>query len=255
MPFINPLYAAKMIATVDHISGGRMGINATAGYFQPEYDMFGIEIPPHDVRYDLADEWMTILRRLWDDEDVFDFKGEFFDLKAAQSYPKPVQSPGPAVMSAGSSPAGQAFAFKHANILFASITHVEQSAEVAPKLRSAANGAGREDLALWIPAHIICKDTEKEANEYVEYINSKGDYESAAGYKHVIQSGDGRSFNWENFKEAQDPTQDETIKTWFRAGLAPIVGTPEMVVESLEQLHKAGVSGIAIGNCHRHGRL
>jgi len=247
MPFINPLYAAKMIATVDHISGGRIGINATAGYFKPEYEMFGVELPPHDARYELAGEWMSIMKRLWSDEVEFDFDGEFFQLKGAQSYPKPVQTPTPAVMSAGSSPAGQAFAFKYADILFASITHVEQSTEVAPKLRAAADGAGREDLALWAPVHIICKDTEKEANDYLEYVVSKGDYESAAGYKHVIQSGDGRSFNWDNFKASQDPTQDETIKTWFRAGLAPIVGTPEMVVDALDTLHKSGLSGVCIG--------
>lgn len=42
--------AAKMVATVDHISGGRMGLNATAGYFKPEFNMFGMEIAEHGRR-------------------------------------------------------------------------------------------------------------------------------------------------------------------------------------------------------------
>ncbi|MFP3570332.1 LLM class flavin-dependent oxidoreductase, partial [Paraburkholderia sp. SIMBA_030] len=91
--------------TIDHISGGRMGLNVTAGYFKPEYDIFGVELPEHDVRYERADEGIEIAERLWaNEEQEFDFDGKFFNLKGAQAYPKPVQSPRPMVMSAGSSP-------------------------------------------------------------------------------------------------------------------------------------------------------
>ncbi|WP_083435265.1 LLM class flavin-dependent oxidoreductase [Pseudarthrobacter siccitolerans] len=50
IPFIHPVMAAKMVATVDHISGGRMELNATAGYFKPEFNMFGMEIAEHGRR-------------------------------------------------------------------------------------------------------------------------------------------------------------------------------------------------------------
>ncbi|WP_455835571.1 LLM class flavin-dependent oxidoreductase [Pseudarthrobacter siccitolerans] len=105
---------------------------------------------------------MTSVARLWADEGenyAFDFVGEFFHLEGVQSYPNPVQSPGPMVMSVDASPAGQKFAFDHANILFAAI-NVERSAEAVSKLRRNADGAGRRDLALWSGVHIICKDTE-----------------------------------------------------------------------------------------------
>ncbi|MFE3144082.1 LLM class flavin-dependent oxidoreductase [Streptomyces scopuliridis] len=249
VPFIHPVMAAKMMATVDHISGGRMGLNATAGYFKPEYHMFGVEVPEHDTRYELADEWMTIVERLWavEDDYQFDFDGDFFHLQGAQSWPKPVQTPGPMVMSAGSSPAGQQFAFKHANILFAAISSVEQSQSVTPKLRQNADAAGREDLGLWAGVHIICKDTEKEAREYLEYVEEKGDYESALKYKHIIQNGDSRGWSWDHYKKSEDPKQDETIKTFFRAGLVPLVGTPEMIVDGLQKLHDSGITGICTG--------
>jgi len=248
IPFMHPIMAAKMMATVDHISGGRMGLNATAGYFKPEYAMFGVEVPEHDIRYQLADEWMTIVERLWANDEVeFDFDGEFFQLQGAQSFPKPVQTPGPMVMSAGSSPAGQQFAFKHANILFAAISSVEQSAQVTPKLRENANAAGREDLGLWSGVHIICKDTEKEAQKYLEYVEEKGDYESALKYKHIIQNGGSKGWSWDHFKTSEDPKQDETIKTFFRAGLVPLVGTPEMIVEGLQKLQDTGITGICTG--------
>lgn len=108
---------------------------------------------------------MIIVAPLWADEGenyAFDFVGEFFHLEGVQSYPKPVQSPGPMVMSADAIPAGLKFAFDHANILFAAFPNVERSAEAVSKLRRNADGAGRRDLALWSGVHIICKDTEKK---------------------------------------------------------------------------------------------
>lgn len=233
--------AAKMSATVDHISGGRMGLNAVAGYHQPEYKMFGLELPEHDERYKVADEWMRIVERLWSDEGEdyrFDFAGDYFTLEGAEAYPKPVQSPGPVVMSAGSSPAGQRFAFDHANVLFAGISDVDRSEPVTTKLRNSANEAGREDLNLWAGVHVICKDTEKEAQDYVKYVvEEKGDWESAARYKHIVQSGGSGSMNWEDYKG------DESVKTFMRAGLVPLVGTPEMIVEGFQKLSDAGIAG------------
>lgn len=244
MPYIHPLLAAKMSATIDHISGGRMGLNAVAGYHQPEYRMFGLDIPGHDVRYELADEWMQIVEKLWSDSDEyrFDFAGDFFTLDGAEAYPKPVQNPGPVIMSAGSSPAGQRFAFDHANILFAPVAELSKAATVVPGLRKNADEAGREDLALWAGVHIICKDTEKEAQDYLRYVvEEKGDRESAALYKQIIQTGDARSMNFDDYKD------DESVKTFMRAGLMPLVGTPEMIVDGLQTLSDAGVAGICTG--------
>lgn len=244
VPYIHPILAAKMSATVDHISGGRMGLNAVAGYHQPEYRMFGLDIPGHDTRYELADEWMRLVERLWSDADEyrFDFDGDFFQLEGAEAYPKPVQTPGPVVMSAGSSPAGQKFAFEHSNILFAPISDLGKSEKVTAALRKNADLAGREDLALWAGVHIICKDTEKEAMDYVRYVvDERGDWESAAMYKQIIETGDARSMDFSNYEG------DEGVKAFMRAGLMPLVGTPEMVVEGLERLSKAGIAGICTG--------
>lgn len=249
VPFFHPVMAAKMSATVDHISGGRMGLNAVAGYHQPEHKMFGLDVPEHDQRYKLADEWMTIIKRLWSnegDEYEFDFDGDYFQLEAAQGYPKPVQSPGPVVMSAGSSPAGQKFAFDHANILFAGILDVDHAKSVTSKIRTRADEAGREDLALWAGVHIVCKDTEKEAQDYAKYLEEKADWESAIRFKQIVETGDARSFNFEQ-KRPEDYKNDESVRMYLRAGLVPLVGTPEMIVDGLQKLSDAGISGICTG--------
>ncbi|MFB7558488.1 LLM class flavin-dependent oxidoreductase [Streptomyces brevispora] len=250
VPFFHPLMAAKMAATVDHISGGRFGLNATAGYFEPEFRMFGVDLPPHDERYEVAEEWMTVVERLWKtegDDYEFDFQGKYYNLEGAQSYPQPVQTPGPLVMSAGASPAGQQFAFNHANILFAQIPNVGAAKPIVSKLRANADAAGREDLALWAGVHIVCKDTEKEAWDYVRYVEDKGDWESAVRYQQICMTGDARSMDWDVYKQSNDPRQDESVRIFLRAGLTPLVGTPEMIAEGLQKLYDAGITGICTG--------
>lgn len=252
VPFVHPLMAAKMSATVDHISGGRMGLNAVAGYYEPEYRMFGLDLPEHDERYKVAEEWMTIVEKLWThrgDEYEFDFSGDYYNLEGAQAYPQPVQSPSPVVMSAGSSPAGQKFAFEHANILFAAVPDVSNSASITPKLRANADAAGREDLALWAGVHIVCKDTEKEAREYVEYIEENADWESAVLYKRVLEMGDTRSFDWAEWSknDSQSYKDDPFVKALVRAALVPLVGTPEMIVDGLLKLSDSGITGVCTG--------
>lgn len=103
VPTVHPVRAAKEIATVDHISRGRFALNIVAGWNEPEIRMFGVSQREHDQRYAYADEFTTLLKRLWT-ENGFDFSGEFFKVPGAYSEPKPVQRPWPLIMSAGNSP-------------------------------------------------------------------------------------------------------------------------------------------------------
>ncbi len=65
IPVTHPVSAAKQIATVDHIAGGRFAVNVVAGWNEDEFRMFGLEQREHDDRYAVADEWMTFLNRIW----------------------------------------------------------------------------------------------------------------------------------------------------------------------------------------------
>ena len=61
----HPLMAAKQGTVIDHISNGRFTLNIVCGWNVPEMDMFGIPLQSHDERYDCAEEWITIVKRLW----------------------------------------------------------------------------------------------------------------------------------------------------------------------------------------------
>ncbi|NQE64917.1 LLM class flavin-dependent oxidoreductase [Caulobacter sp. RHG1] len=115
----NPAVAAKMIATLDHISGGRAGLNIVAGAYKAEFDQMSAwdDSLSHDDRYALAEEWTTIVKRLWA-EDSVDFAGRYFTMKDCQSRPKPLSQPRPELICAGMSDRGFQFSVREADACF-----------------------------------------------------------------------------------------------------------------------------------------
>ncbi len=113
----NPVVAAKTIATLDHISGGRAGLNIVAGAYRGEFEQMNAwdEKLDHDARYDLTEEWTTILKRLWAEPRV-DFAGKYFTIKDCVSEPKPLHKP--FLVCAGMSARGFDFSVRHADACF-----------------------------------------------------------------------------------------------------------------------------------------
>lgn len=86
----HPLHLAKFGATLDHISGGRWGINVVTGHRAVEHEMFGWERIEHDRRYELAAEFIEVLQRLWQDDENFSFAGQSsWKLNGGYVTPKP----------------------------------------------------------------------------------------------------------------------------------------------------------------------
>jgi alkanesulfonate monooxygenase SsuD/methylene tetrahydromethanopterin reductase-like flavin-dependent oxidoreductase (luciferase family) len=178
VPMIHPLVAAKQGATIDAISGGRFALNIVCGWFPPEMRMFGIAPADHDVRYEHAEEWITILNRLWSETEAFDFHGTHLNVEDASSSPKPVQTPCPPIMNAGSSPQGQSFAAKHADIAFIIIKTNDPAmiaAQVASYKRYARQTFGRE-IQVWSYGLVIQRDSIGAAEAALDtYVNAYGD--------------------------------------------------------------------------------
>ena len=113
----NPVVAAKMIATLDHISGGRAGLNIVAGAYRGEFEQMDAwdATLDHDARYDLTEEWTKIVKRLWHEPRV-DFQGRYFTIKDCVSEPKPLRRPD--LICAGMSARGFDFSVREADICF-----------------------------------------------------------------------------------------------------------------------------------------
>lgn len=95
--FRHPSVLAKMVATVDHVSGGRVELGLGAGWNQREHEAYGFAFPALDVRLSMLEEQAEIVRRSWTDE-VVDFAGTHYRLAGVRAVPRPVQTPPPLIV-------------------------------------------------------------------------------------------------------------------------------------------------------------
>ena len=101
------------------------------GWFKNEFEMFDTKWRDHKNRYKYLEEWTLLLKRLWQENEAFDFEGDFFQGKSLWSQPKPLQTPYPPIMNAGSSPNGQLFSAKHANMNFVMLKQKDRDSDAA----------------------------------------------------------------------------------------------------------------------------
>ncbi len=95
-----PTLLAKMAATLDVVSGGRLVVGLGAGWHQPEYEQYGYAFPPIGTRLAQLDETIEILRRMWTDERAT-FEGRHFAVRQTACVPKPVQRRVPILIGGG----------------------------------------------------------------------------------------------------------------------------------------------------------
>lgn len=155
--FLPPYWLARNMATIDHLTDGRMGWNVVTSYSRSEAQNFGMDdIPEHDLRYDIADEYMDVCNKLWasweEDAIIMDreagiyadpkkvhrinHEGKYFKSRGPLCVPRTPQGR-PVIIQAGSSPRGLKFAARHADVIFA----VPNSSGGAAKHRQAINAA------------------------------------------------------------------------------------------------------------------
>lgn len=231
IPVTHPVTAAKQIATVDHIAGGRFAVNLVAGWNSDEFRMFGVNQREHDDRYAVADEWMTLLKRIWAENEEFDFTGRYFMGHNILSEPKPLRQGGPVIMNAGFSPAGQDFAARHADITFAMLPDIGKAAALVAPIKEL-----KPQLRVFAAAHVVCADTDEQAREeYARMVGELGDKEAAERAIRLL-IGSSRSGDFDGLVNA-------AIAGFFAL---PLVGSPRTVVEQMTALADAGVDGLAL---------
>jgi len=112
--FRGPAILAKMAATLDIISEGRLIMSLGAGWFKREYDAFGFPWEEHDDRIDRLEEAILIMKALWT-EKTASFHGKYYYIKDAIMEPKPIQKPHPPIWVGGNSPKTMELSAKLAN--------------------------------------------------------------------------------------------------------------------------------------------
>jgi alkanesulfonate monooxygenase SsuD/methylene tetrahydromethanopterin reductase-like flavin-dependent oxidoreductase (luciferase family) len=241
-PLVHPVYAAKQFVTADHVSGGRFGLNVVCGWNQDEFDMFGVSQREHDVRYAYGAEWLRAIRAIWSGGEPFDFDGEFIRLKAVEGAPAPYGGTQPVVMNAGSSDTGKAFAIAECDYLFAPIrTRLDDAAQNVADAKRRAKAVGKDDFGVFTTANVVCRPTQREAEDYYRYYaDEQADWEAV---DHMVGIGT------RNASTTMQPEHYRQMRIRFAAGYGgwPIVGDPDTVAAGLEAVADAGFGGVALG--------
>lgn len=235
----HPVHLAKFGACIDHISGGRWGLNVVTGYKPREYRMFGLEPIEHDLRYAMAAEFTDMLRTLWASDDDVTVRGKHWSMQDAHVLPKPVHGR-PVLVNAASSPAGLDYAASYSDLIFITSpggADPHRAVETLPahneKIKALARERGREVRTVINP-HVICRETEREAWAAYQRILDNEDTVAADNFVKAFTGGDNSS--WRGHSREQ----------WVVGGNVHLVGTPEQVVDWCRKLHEAGCDGIQV---------
>ncbi|MDL4771804.1 MULTISPECIES: LLM class flavin-dependent oxidoreductase [Thermomonosporaceae] len=237
--FHHPVVAAKQLATADHLSAGRVGLNIVAGWHAPEYEMFGLSLPSdHDTRYAYAQEWWDIVSRIWSSAEPFDHDGRFFQLKRVVGAPKPYNGRSLPTINAGSSKQGRSFAARNADRAFTVVGGPEDGAEIVKAIRAEA-ATHRRTVGVFTLGHVVCAPTRAEARERLRhYADEHADW-PAVDEVMRLQGLHAQSFTPEMLQLHRDR---------FAAGhgSCPLVGDPDDVADAIAAFAGAGFDGIAL---------
>lgn len=239
---LHPLHLAKWGATLDHISGGRWGINVVTGHRAVEHEMFGWGRLDHDRRYALAAEFLEVVQRLWGDGENFSFQGES-SWRLGGGYVSPKPNFGrPVLVNATGSDAGISFAARYSDIVFITspgASDFRRAIEVLPahaaRVKQAARDVGREVRTLLNPM-VISRETEAETWAYHDAIVAHQDQRTPAGFNGF----DSDAHAWKG-RVGLDAPKRRAI-----GGNIEVIGTPEQVVEQFVQLRRAGIDGLQL---------
>jgi probable F420-dependent oxidoreductase len=186
--FRSPALLAKMLATLDVISGGRMELGIGAGWLRREYEAYGYDFPSMRVRLAQLAEALRVVKLLWTGESV-DFAGEHYRLRGALCAPRPIQRPGPPILVGGGGSGLLAIAAAEADVvnIVPPASHgasdpqevrrftLERFRKKAARVRALAEQARRDpgDLALSAIFFVELAETEAEAQGFIDALATR----------------------------------------------------------------------------------
>jgi F420-dependent oxidoreductase-like protein len=142
--FRHPSVLAKSVATVDHISGGRVELGLGAGWHEGEHRAYGFEFPATGVRMARLAEQLEIVTRSFT-EDAFSFAGDHYQVQDLRALPKPVQRPRPTLLVGGAAgPRSLALAARFADEYNTVGVPLDELPERRRRLLDAWREAGRD---------------------------------------------------------------------------------------------------------------
>jgi len=241
----HPALLAKQIATIDHLTGGRIAVNIVSGWFKSEFTAIGEPWLEHDERYRRSEEFIRAIKGIWTEDD-FTFLGDFYRFHDYSLKPKPLQFPHPEIFQGGSSRAARDMAARVSDWYFTNGNTIEGVKAQVDDIRAKARKHGRT-LKIGVNAFVIARDTEAEARAVVAEIIDKADPEAVQAFGHEVKqagkaSPEGEG-NWANSSFEDLVQYNDGFKT-------NLIGTPEQIAERIVALRSVGVDLVLTGFLH-----
>ncbi len=195
--FRNPTVFARECATLDVLTNGRFELGIGAGWLDRDYQSTGIPFDRGRVRVGRLAEAVTLLKRLFTEEQVT-FAGEYYEVDRAECRPKPVQRPYPPFLIAGGGPDILALAGREANIVAIVASGITGSGKLAPEkltletmreqigvVRDAAGARfGEIELSMFLDC-IVTDDREKTIAEMAKKAKAEPDVLRNSAYRGI----------------------------------------------------------------------
>lgn len=236
-----PPMLARAIATVDHLTQGRLCINIISS------DLPG-QKESNDTRYARASEIIQILQDLWRTDGPYEWHGQFYDITLSTTEPaKPYQqNGGPLLYFGGISPAAQDLCAQHCDVFLMWPETEDRIAETMSGMAQKAASYGRT-IDFGFRGHVIVRETEAEARAAADRLISKLD--AAKGAEIKARSQDSQSAGVQRQDELRAQSKDLYIEPhlWSGIGLArsgcasAIVGDPDQVLAKLNRYMDMGI--------------
>jgi FMNH2-dependent dimethyl sulfone monooxygenase len=257
----HPVLLAKMTSSIDHISGGRLGVNIVAGQNPADYAQFGLTGPPsQQERYDIADEMTTALKLLWTAEEPIDFEGTYWQFYGAQVVPRATSRPRPVLITAAGSDIGLDYAARQCDVVF--ITSKNNSLDGfrdrASKIHGMFDSYGRQ-ARIAAMCYVVMDETDAAAMETVDWMRGQIDRGALRNWLarsgHVLNSQtksvDEHSIGGERAETLdEDPYlgigQQEYESLGMGMGAYQLFGSYQTVADQLIELYEAGVEQVAL---------
>jgi alkanesulfonate monooxygenase SsuD/methylene tetrahydromethanopterin reductase-like flavin-dependent oxidoreductase (luciferase family) len=246
VPLMSPAFAAKAIATIDHVTHGRAALNIVCGWNQEEFDIHGVRIDG-ERRYEQGLEWFRIFAKILEGGPPFDWDGEFYSLRGLSTDPLTVQRPRPPIMSAGFSHKGRDFAAQAADILFTNFPDLDAGPAIVKSVHDYAARYGRK-IAVYGTANIVCRKTRKEAEEFFHYFAEEKADRKALQYFLKQKGATAGSDTPQEGRPIANRFQRASGESYAGAwpGAYPLVGTPDDLVDDIVKMSRVGLAGTAV---------
>ncbi len=236
--------AARMAATFDRLSGGRLLLNIITGGDPVELKGDGTFLS-HDERYEVTDEFLTVWKKLFSGSPVT-FEGKHIHIEGGQLALPPVQSPYPPLYFGGSSPKAIEVAGDHVDLYLSLAEPPLKMKEKFDQVRERAEKAGRT-IRFGVRAHIFVRERAEDAWAAAESVLSMVDEGAiAAAQAHLARFDSVGQRRMTELHHGSRESLEISPNLWAGIGLinkgvgTALVGDPDTLVERIEEYRAIG---------------